>query len=822
MWYSPGDFDVSPNPEISSVKRQSLCQLEGDATVDEILNQQFKMYTSLSQTRSHLKMVQSLVPIWEEEYERTGTNELEIPADPSKPPPEDVLRTLSLGPEFINQFVELHNEAGSPLCLTPLDKDVRSVQQMTSSKNDMELSDHLKERRVIGSLSSQEEDGAISSTDGDGNVRLSFNDKLPASRMIETLDKKVADKEALGLLKWLASTQAADDINSDDELLRETILSPLLPASSMEEVLEKANLDYESESQKECQDILDSVDDFVDFKGKERADLPEKNHCLSTSSGKIIPQVDGADDDMFLTPARSTEDCSKTDCKRNFDEACEHQVFLEDTLIEKKVVEDAHTSFNHRHKRKKLLWGSLPFSINEKSKDEREPVSFCTETKGPITASSLSEDTVRQHEHSLIKHAKSDICDGKEAASLVGCSVRDLMRRKRHYRVDPVECCSQGLEEAHLEMKEKEDTNIFPRNSEFQVLPIDEPNERPCVSLGFSPLLTASQSMLHEVYDVKATGYDTPMSGEFTLSSRIDGSLVGSTTDDGNFTSLERDNSDGSGVATRSGNFISTGPSDMHTRSSLSKPGVPDSAAAISHSENSQESGVLLLKSHPRDNTFAAERLESMNAAALSCFQIAVGHDKLCVKSCTDGQFSRELEHEMSPKKSVGMNRTIDVNALSSGQSQGDVLPLFTTDRQDTDLISLTFCRKPPPTAWINRPSRKAYSYSFISHLPCADKESHDGASGKALDDFLPFFMENCQDEAEVQNKFIGVNESTSEQEAPVGVPTHYQNDGSYSYLLTPLVSPPPSENVKRWLSAGNSVEENTVLTKPSSHKGKH
>lgn len=31
----------------------------------DILNQQFKMYTSLSQTHSDVKMVQSLVPIWE-------------------------------------------------------------------------------------------------------------------------------------------------------------------------------------------------------------------------------------------------------------------------------------------------------------------------------------------------------------------------------------------------------------------------------------------------------------------------------------------------------------------------------------------------------------------------------------------------------------------------------------------------------------------------------------------------------------------------------------------------------------------------------------
>ena len=31
----------------------------------DILNQQFKNYSSLSQTRSEVKMVQSLVPIWE-------------------------------------------------------------------------------------------------------------------------------------------------------------------------------------------------------------------------------------------------------------------------------------------------------------------------------------------------------------------------------------------------------------------------------------------------------------------------------------------------------------------------------------------------------------------------------------------------------------------------------------------------------------------------------------------------------------------------------------------------------------------------------------
>ena len=59
---------------------------------------------------------------------------------------------------------------------------------------------------------------------------------------------QAAGKEALSLLRWLATSQAAEDINSDDELVREIVLSPLLPATTIDKVLEKANLDYESES----------------------------------------------------------------------------------------------------------------------------------------------------------------------------------------------------------------------------------------------------------------------------------------------------------------------------------------------------------------------------------------------------------------------------------------------------------------------------------------------------------------------------------------------------------------------------------------------
>ncbi|PON37843.1 DNA polymerase zeta catalytic subunit [Trema orientale] len=806
MWHSPCEFDASSN--LGIIKRQSLCQLEGDATVDEIHNQHSKMYTSLSQTRSDVKMVQSLVPIWEEEYERTGLHEVAIPSDPSKPPAEDVLKTLSLGPEFKNILNELHSVADSSLSLTPLDnKDVRSVQLMTTSTNernlaglgqvsdsagvDVEPSKCHKEIGLIQSLSSQEADGAVPSMKRDANVKLSSTDELPPSQIIETSDKKGADEEALGLLKWLATSQAADDINSDDELLRETILSPLFPATTIEEVLEKANMDYESESQKECQDILDSVDDFVDPK-----DLPEYNHSSRISSERVIPQVDGAGDDMLVTPCGSSEEFSEIESKSKFDEACEHEILSKDALIGKRVLEDAHSSFTHKHKRKKLFWGSLPFSINQKSKTEKDFVSSCGVTQVPFTESSLSDNKMGKHEDSSMKNVNNNVCDIKETTPLVECSVRDLMRRKRHYRIEPVECNSLRVEKVSLDEKEKEDTNIIPRQLDFQMFQIDEPSRRPLESLNFCPSLVDSESMGHGFYDVKT----------------IDNSFLGANSpDDGNFCSHKGNNDDGSGTVTRSGNFLGRGPSDVHLSSSLSKPKNPDSEAAIAHYENYQESDIRLLKPDPEENTFAA---------ASSSFQTTVGHEELGVKGGTEGQPSGEWAHEMSSKKPDVRSRN-NTNVLDSGQSQGvEVSMVVENDLQDKDLISMTFCRKPPATEWIDCSSRKSFSCPIVSYLPCPDKESHDGTSGKFLDDCLPFFMEAVQEKTMSQNKNMNVSDFTLQKEAAIGVSTHYQNDGSRLYLLTPIISPPPAENVIRWLSSETSVEDNTVLAKVSSQIG--
>ncbi|KAF3962428.1 hypothetical protein CMV_013064 [Castanea mollissima] len=198
-----------------------------------------------------------------------------MPPNLCKPPPQYVLKTLSLGLEFENKLIELCGEAEKTLTLTQFEKNVKLKQSMISSTDEGNLV-------VLGHVNPNNIEGGPILIEGrDTSIKTLSIDEMLSSAIIETLDLKVlcyfmvADKEALSLLRWLATSQATKDINSNDELTHETALSPLLLAKTIDKVLEKANMDYESKSQKECQDILDSIDDLIEFEGlKERA-----SHC---------------------------------------------------------------------------------------------------------------------------------------------------------------------------------------------------------------------------------------------------------------------------------------------------------------------------------------------------------------------------------------------------------------------------------------------------------------------------------------------------------------------------------------------------------------
>ncbi|PNY14969.1 DNA polymerase zeta catalytic subunit-like protein, partial [Trifolium pratense] len=144
MWSVPSEFGASSNDKAHCPKRQSICELEGDASVDEILNQKFKMFSSLSQTSSNVNMVQSLVPIWEEQRKRTGIHEATMASDPGKPLPEDVMKLLSSGLDFENKVIQLCSEAETTLFCTPLEKELRETDIIGSASPPASLCENAK------------------------------------------------------------------------------------------------------------------------------------------------------------------------------------------------------------------------------------------------------------------------------------------------------------------------------------------------------------------------------------------------------------------------------------------------------------------------------------------------------------------------------------------------------------------------------------------------------------------------------------------------------------------------------------------------------
>jgi DNA polymerase zeta len=71
--------------------------------------------------------------------------------------------------------------------------------------------------------------------------------------------------------------------------------------------------------------------------------------------------------------------------------------------------------------------------------------------------------------------------------------------------------------------------------------------------------------------------------------------------------------------------------------------------------------------------------------------------------------------------------------------------------------------------------------------------------SRACLGDFLPFFEVDYREEKELMDKHARISGFNSDQ-AVIGVSTHCQNDGSYLYLLTPILSPLSIDTVYRWL----------------------
>ncbi|KAF6135924.1 hypothetical protein GIB67_006816 [Kingdonia uniflora] len=414
IWHIPTEHDASQDLDFYLVKRLSTCDLEGDAIVDEILNQQLKMYSSLSQTRPEVKMVQSLVPIWEEEYERTRKREESLSSDlSSKPSPYFVLKTLLHGNEIEYARLVLCGDAIiSSFQNTPLseaEKFVQSVRSLTDVGNMIEFGEHVNtkhpsEELLESSLEQNEKetvlsDGSLAKQNVDSRAlecehelsQLKPDDKeMLKSGKTEASTSKVTGFVALGLSKWFDSSQVAAVLNTDAETDHNFDISDLLHTPSSDWVSEKANLNYDCQSQQECQDILDSVDNLI-------------------ACENVTPQVD---------------DGSHGD-KHKGHVGASSQV-------------DKGLALTSERKGRKRLRESLPLSSHDNADDVIESASLESKALPRKKVNTLFVDSAA--------NADSSNYGSSEGRKVSLSSMRDLMRRKRHHRVEPSDFQPKRLE----------------------------------------------------------------------------------------------------------------------------------------------------------------------------------------------------------------------------------------------------------------------------------------------------------------------------------------------------------------------------------------
>ncbi|XP_022897924.1 DNA polymerase zeta catalytic subunit isoform X3 [Olea europaea var. sylvestris] len=647
-------------------------------------------------------MVQSLIPIWEE-FERTGMHETAIAPNPGKPLPQDVLRTLSDGVELGDILRKVSNDAAKSLSPEPTKyssycQNLAELGHVNIEDSSNESSKYLKASDNIGTLLLLDSSSPNGATPGEKFDAVTK--QFPADRTQITIEGpsgvKASDEDALRLLKWLASSQAAEDINSDDELARDAILSPLIPSTTIVKVLEKASTDYENNSQQECQDILDSVEDMVYCEGLDGrvSNGFEYNHSTNTSSNVVIPQVDGSGDDPHLSPCSGKSSKMETDSEfKSSMRACSWPEF--------------DSSLISQHKRRRPLWGSLPLS-REKVNDFSHAKDFnindgCGNEKN-------SGNEAESHSNVVKVDANEDASYAEQASVISECSARDLMRRKRCHKIDP--------------------SDRTPEGKNWQ----------------------------------EDSSFDTRWrKGDLFLEQEC--------------------------------------RNDMHGRESLL---FPIRRPPVANEET---------KCHERDTCTVDVCDDASNSKPMNSYFSTLG--ELSLSSCS-GRRAETDAPIVGPSHSYqGLDIAVDTKSASASRSHEnntDMLGLgesssdenldtfvkdvksanSTSNLVNTEAEGMTLFMKPPMIEWTEEQGSEAPS------LPGVEDANEGTFQDKVTEECLPFFTGNGIDERELDIS-PGKNDYVNCPGSVMGVPVHYQNDGSYLYILTPALSPPMAECVHRW-----------------------
>uniref|UniRef100_A0A1D1Y8K7 DNA polymerase zeta catalytic subunit n=1 Tax=Anthurium amnicola TaxID=1678845 RepID=A0A1D1Y8K7_9ARAE len=857
--------DALDDKSTCCTKRQSICELEGDSSIDDILNQKAKIYLSLSQTNSDMKMVQSLLPIWEEKYERSGVHEFIRSPDISKPLPETVLRSFFDRFEYENALSNIFIEAQKNLsCKYSLFEDnkkfeehIKSItdtgnfvtptqgQKLGNSTEEMLL--HLEEKRNISATSgwpshvecglAQDRTHAFLGSSSNSEINIS------------STERKAADVEALGLLSWLASSQAAEDVSFDDELIHEAILSPLLPSKNYDKVLEKAHLDYEIESQQECQDILDSLEDFQFDDLKEKPASASDHDCsVSAPLVNVIPQVDGSSDDQI----------SFSQISKASDIKMRGKLEMSPSNISGKPVAGRS---GKKGKRNHLSWGPLPFAIKKRvsevscspnvDSDDFPPDEIENITDASSSCESEAGESCKPSETESSPQI-TIMGDGRRTTS----SVRDLMRWKRCYRAEQFERggemaaeneCNTVLhmEKLNSQSHNSDDSSLMPSvshhdNSYFpqrhgllacqeemtcSTRSADEPSDVFQPAEWFSPLKSklsftpsADICLQADALKVQLDSHEAPSKRECLFAS------VGSL-DMADNNMLQSDDS------------LNMIPGSIHSRQlppamcsvlpECSRDRYHSHSTSTGHGMNRFQSskqdsflGSLQLKCGSADYKFSEmvqKGVEAIDSKTLTTNAVeGITFPENCGSNTDECHKASKNFSNVQPNKVIKANSALDLKALPIDDSIHvrcdrricNSCTALKRDKTPVGFVEMTYIQKPPII-------EKKSDFLEGSQLPVAGlienmKSSYFSDHELQGPDFPPFFRSDEREEGD-HKSFL----TRGGSEAVWGIPIHFQNDGSFTYLLTFAVSPPSLCSVNQWLLQNTDLN---ILEQPFEH----
>ncbi|MCO5554976.1 hypothetical protein L7F22_008516 [Adiantum nelumboides] len=283
-------------------EKQSTCELEGDTCVEAILNQSELTYTPLEKATSDVRMIQSLIPIWDELNVTTKTDVFEKERNPSSNSYGHDVRYREMFDQMLQRSFEVYK--GSPsnsdfdeLRTESVQEDFNMSQKSSLKSSALPLCTPAAHSKNSLSKKQRTENDfrSVSMDSGRNNEEdVLLNEELIRHQL--TQSSQDTDDEAVELLKWMISSQQ-DDVStgycSDCEKVdNEMPWSQVFQCADV--ALAKVLSDYEVCSQQECQEIIDCLD------GEKKGNVGEL-----VGNYYHIPQFDGSFDGDEYQPHKN-------------------------------------------------------------------------------------------------------------------------------------------------------------------------------------------------------------------------------------------------------------------------------------------------------------------------------------------------------------------------------------------------------------------------------------------------------------------------------------------------------------------------------------